>query len=32
VTAVEFAGFKEIEARFQREWHRLAKEFQHAQD
>ncbi len=32
VTAVRFESFQQIEARFQREWNRLAKELRHAQD
>jgi hypothetical protein len=32
VTAVEFESFEAIEARFQREWTRLAKEARRAQD
>jgi hypothetical protein len=32
VTAVGFESFEQIEARFQREWHRLAKEVKRAQD
>jgi hypothetical protein len=32
VTAVRFESFKQIEARFQREWNRLAKEVRRAQD
>ena len=32
VTAVKFGSFAGIEARFQREWNRLAKEFRRAQD
>ena len=32
VTTVRFESFEQIEARFQREWNRLAKELTHAQD
>ena len=32
VTAVRFESFEKIESRFQKEWHRLAKELEHAQD
>jgi hypothetical protein len=32
VTTVQFESFEKIEARFQKEWHRLAKELEHAQD
>ena len=32
VTAVRFEAFEEIEARFQEEWSRLAKEARHAKD
>src|ERR1039458_6491249 len=32
VTAVAFESFDQIEARFQREWNRLAKEIRRAQD
>ena len=32
VTTIRFEGFKQIEARFQMEWSRLAKEVRHAQD
>ena len=32
VTAVRFESFEKIESRFQKEWQRLAKELEHAQD
>ena len=32
VTTVRFESFEQIEARFQREWNRLAKEVRRAQD
>jgi hypothetical protein len=32
VTTVRFETFEQIEARFQKEWHRLAKEVKRAQD
>ena len=32
VTTVRFEGFEQIEARFQREWSRLAKEIRRAED
>ena len=32
VTTVRFESFEQIEARFQREWNRLAKELRHAQE
>ena len=32
VTTVRFESFEPIEARFQREWNRLAKELRHAQE
>jgi hypothetical protein len=32
VNAVRFESFEQIEARFQREWNRLAKEIRRAQD
>lgn len=32
VTTVEFESFEQIEARFQKEWNRLAKEVRRAQD
>jgi hypothetical protein len=32
VTTVRFESFERIEARFQREWNRLAKEIRRAQD
>src|SRR5260370_18549147 len=32
VTTIRFGSFEQIEARFQREWNRLAKEIRRAQD
>jgi len=32
VTAVGFKSFEQVEARFQKEWNRLAKEVRRAQD
>ena len=32
VAAVSFESFKQIESRFERQWRKLAKEVNHAQD
>ena len=32
VTLVDFAGFEQLEARFQKEYHRLLKEWKYAKD